>query len=66
MSKGENKVKWIKEQSISCLGHLERMEEDRVPQKGLHPRTGGDETKRKTEERMERGSRKRSSNAGDR
>jgi len=31
MSKGENIVKWIKEQSISWLGHLERMEEDRIP-----------------------------------
>jgi len=33
MSKGENKVKWIKGQRISWLGHLERMEEDRVPKK---------------------------------
>jgi hypothetical protein len=33
-------------------------------QKGLHPRNGRDETKGKTQERMERGSRKRSSNAG--
>ena len=32
MSKGENIVKWIKGQTISCLGHLERMEEDRMPQ----------------------------------
>jgi hypothetical protein len=31
MSKGENIVKWIKWQRISWLGHLERMEEDRVP-----------------------------------
>jgi len=30
----------------------------------LHSRTGRDETKRKTEERMERRSRKRSSSAG--
>jgi hypothetical protein len=31
MNKGENKVKWIKGQRISWLGHLERMEEDRMP-----------------------------------
>ena len=34
------------------------------PQKDLHSRTGRDETKRKTQERMERRSRKRSSSAG--
>ena len=33
-------------------------------QKGLHSRTGTDEMKRKTQERMERRSRKRSSSAG--
>jgi hypothetical protein len=33
LSKGENIVKWIKRQSISWLGHLERMQEDRVPKK---------------------------------
>jgi hypothetical protein len=33
MSKGENLVKWIKGQMISWLGHLERMEEDKMPKK---------------------------------
>jgi len=33
MSKGENIVKWIKRERISWLGHVDRMEEDRMPQK---------------------------------
>jgi hypothetical protein len=33
LSKGENIVKWIMGQRISWLGHLERMEEDRMSKK---------------------------------
>jgi hypothetical protein len=33
MSKGENIVKWIKGQMMSWLGHLERIEENRMPKK---------------------------------
>ena len=33
MNKGKNIVKWIKGQMIRWLGHLERMEEDRMPKK---------------------------------
>jgi hypothetical protein len=33
MSKRQNIVKWIKGQRISWLGHLERMEEDRMLKK---------------------------------
>jgi hypothetical protein len=31
ISKGENVLKWIKRQRISWLGHLEKMEDDRMP-----------------------------------
>jgi len=54
-------LKRIKGQRIRSLGHLDR----RIGcPKNLHSRTGRDEAKRKTQEKMERGSRKRSSNAG--
>jgi hypothetical protein len=33
LSKGENIVKWIKGQSVSWLGHVEGMEEDRMPKR---------------------------------
>ena len=33
ISKGENIVKWIEGQRMNWLGHLERMEEDRMPKK---------------------------------
>jgi hypothetical protein len=33
LNKGENIAKWMKGQRISWLGHLERMEEDRMPKK---------------------------------
>jgi hypothetical protein len=33
MNKGKNIVKWKKGQRISWLGHLERIEEDRMPKK---------------------------------
>jgi len=39
--KGENIVKWIKGQRISWLGHLERMEEDRMPKKIFTQELGG-------------------------
>jgi hypothetical protein len=64
LSKGENIVKWIKGQRTGWVGHLERMEKDKMPKKNLHSKTGRDETKRKTQERMERISRKISSSAG--
>jgi len=49
---------------ISWLGHLERMEEDRMSKRDLHATTRRDEKKGKTQEQMEGGSRKRSTSAG--
>jgi len=56
MSIGENIVKWIKGQRISLLGHVERMEEDRMPKKIFTQNLEGT--------KLERGNRKRSSSAG--
>jgi hypothetical protein len=41
LNKGENIVKWIKGQRISWLGHLERMEKDRMPKKIFTPELEG-------------------------
>ena len=45
LSKGENIVKWIKRQRISWLGHLEIMEDGRMPQKFFNQELEG--TKRR-------------------
>ena len=63
MSKGENVVKWTKGQRISWLCHLETMEEDRMPKKIFTQELEGRD-EGKTQERVERRSRKRSSSAG--
>jgi hypothetical protein len=64
ISKGENIVKWIKGHRISWLGHLERVEEDRMPKKIFTQELEESETKGNTQERMERGSTRRSSSPG--
>jgi hypothetical protein len=46
------------------MGYLERMEKDRMLKKDLHSRTGRDKAKRKTQEKMDRRSGKRSSSVG--
>jgi hypothetical protein len=56
--------KMEKRQRITWLCHLLRMEENRMSKKDLHSRTGRDNKKGKTQEKKERGSRKRSSSAG--
>jgi len=61
MSKGENIVKWKKGQRMVRSPGQNGGQDT---QKDLHSKTGRDETKGKTQERMERGSRKRSSSAG--
>ena len=64
MSKGENIVKWMKGQRISWLGHLERMEEDRMPKKIFTQELEGTRRRGRPRKRMGKGSRKRSSSAG--
>ena len=46
-NKGENVVKWIKGQRKSWLGHLERMEEDRMPKKILTQELEGTRRRRR-------------------
>ena len=58
-----NIVKCIKGQRVSWLGHLERMQEDRMPKK-FTQELEGTRQRGRPQERMERGSRKRSSGAG--
>jgi hypothetical protein len=64
MSIGENVVKWIKGQRVRSLGHLERMEEDRMSKKIFTQELERTRRKGKTQERMERRSGKRFSSPG--
>jgi len=63
MSNGENIVKWIG-QRISWLGHLERVEEDRMPKKIFTQELEGTRRRGRPRKKMERGSRKRPSSSG--
>jgi len=54
MSKGENTVKRIKGQMISLLGHLERMEEDRKPNKIFTQELDGTRRRERWKEEVER------------
>jgi hypothetical protein len=64
MSRGEDIVKWIKGQRISWLGHLERMEEDRVPKKIFPKELEGTRRRGRPRKSMERRSGKRFSSGG--
>ena len=64
MSKGENIVKWIKGAKDKLARSPRETGGGLDAQKDLHARTGRDEKKGKTQEKTERGSRKRSSSAG--
>jgi len=63
-NKGENIVKWIKRQGISWLGHLERMEEDRMPKKIFAQELEGMRRKGRPRKRWKEEVKKRSSSAG--
>jgi hypothetical protein len=51
LNKGEDIVKWIKGQRISWLGHLERMEEDRMPKKIFTQELEGTRRRRRSRKR---------------
>jgi hypothetical protein len=64
MSKGENIVKWIKEQRASWLGHLEIMEEDRMPKKIFTQELEGTRRRGRPRKRWKEEVEKRSWSAG--
>ena len=51
MTKGENIVKWIKEQKISWLDQLEKMEEDRMTKNIFTQELEGTRRKRRPRKR---------------
>jgi hypothetical protein len=61
LSKEENIVKWIKGQRISWLGHLEGMEEDKMPKKIFTQELEGTRRRGRPRKGWRRRSRKRSS-----
>jgi len=64
MSKGEDIVKWIKRAKDKLVRSPRENGGGYDAQKDLYSRAGRDEKKGKTQEKMEGGSRKRSSSAG--
>ena len=65
LNKGENILKWIKGQRIISLGHLDRMEEDRMPKKIFTQEPEGTRGRGRPRKGWRRRSIKRSSSAGD-
>ena len=55
MSKRKNIVKWIKGQRMRWLGHLERMEEDRMPKKIFTRELEGTRTRGRPRKRWKEG-----------